>query len=44
MAGQAFIFDLMADSSVFAEDKLKRILESNEIVKVRFIFLVSAIS
>jgi len=34
MAGQAFIFDLMADGTVLAEDKLRKILESNEIVKV----------
>jgi hypothetical protein len=35
MAGQAFIFDLLSDTSVMAEGKLRRILESEEIIKVR---------
>ena len=35
MAGQAYIFDLLSDASVMAEGKLKKILESEEIVKVR---------
>ncbi len=34
MAGQAFIFDLLSDTSVMAEGKLRRILESEEIIKV----------
>ena len=34
MNGQAYIFDLLSDSSVLMEGKLKKILESEEIVKV----------
>jgi hypothetical protein len=35
MSGQAFIFDLLSDSSVMAEGKLKKILESEDVVKVK---------
>ena len=36
MSGQAYIFDLLSDASVLTEGKLKKILESEEIVKVSF--------
>jgi hypothetical protein len=35
MSGQAYIFDILSDASVLSEGKLKKILESEEIVKVR---------
>ncbi len=36
MSGQAYIFDILSDASVLSEGKLKKILESEEIVKVRW--------
>ena len=44
MSGQAYIFDLLSDASVLSEGKLKKILESEEIVKVRFFFIWKAIN
>ena len=40
MSGQAYIFDLLSDASVLTEGKLKKILESEEIVKVSFDYLI----